>query len=95
MKLQMSDSAAQWYVDELELQENDHVRFFVRYGGIGGHQPGFSLGVANEKPENPAAETNMDGVLFFIENEDLWYFDGADLFVQLEKEQEEPEFLYK
>ncbi|SDL70849.1 HesB/YadR/YfhF family protein [Sediminibacillus halophilus] len=93
MDLQISESATQWYIEELDLDKNEQVRFFVRYGGVGGHQPGFSLGVTREDPENPTADSTVNGIHFFIEEDDSWYFDGADL--QVEMDSEEPKFLYK
>ncbi|WP_026570258.1 MULTISPECIES: HesB/YadR/YfhF family protein [Sediminibacillus] len=95
MDLQISETAAQWYAEELDLEENEYVRFFVRYGGMGGHQPGFSLGVTREEPENPTVDSKVNGIHFFVEEDDSWYFDGADLEVEIEQEAEEPQFNYK
>ncbi|SDJ70197.1 HesB/YadR/YfhF family protein [Sediminibacillus albus] len=94
MNLQISEEAAEWYKNELELEETDEVRFFVRYGGIGGHQPGFSLGIAAEAPSEPVTESEVHGILFFVEQQDSWYFDGADLHIEYNGETEEPSFEY-
>ena len=33
MKINISNEAAAWYIDELDLTPGTSLRFFVRYGG--------------------------------------------------------------
>ncbi|RDU35848.1 hypothetical protein DRW41_17100 [Neobacillus piezotolerans] len=94
MKLQVSSKAAQWYKDEFEASEGTYIRFFVRYGGFSQLQKGFSLGVISEEPMDAAATTESSGLIFFIEEKDLWYFDGKDVEVDLDEQRQEPVFLY-
>lgn len=94
MELTLQKEAAQWYKDELELDEDQSVRFFVRYGGVDGLKPGFSLGVRPDKPAEPIAEANEEGVHFFIESDDAWYFDEHDVKVEYDPTKEEPDFEY-
>lgn len=93
MKLTMNENAAKWYIDELNLNQGDYVRFFVRYGGTG-IVSGFSLGVSNEAPVNPGIQTELNGVTFYVEEKDLWYFDEYDLNVKYNEKYSEPEFDY-
>ncbi|WP_419883991.1 HesB/YadR/YfhF family protein [Peribacillus sp. B-H-3] len=95
MKIFINDEAAAWYKDELALKEGDALRFFARYGGYSPIQSGFSLGVNNTDPENPAAQTEKMGISFFVEETDSWYFDGNDLHIEFNRKYNEPEFLYK
>lgn len=95
MKLQVTKTAAQWYKDELLLEEGENLHFYVRYGGIGGHQPGFSLAISPEEKKEPLAETTVEGITFFIENDDDWYFDGSDLTVEFDEDRQEPSFQYQ
>ncbi len=92
MRLFISEQAAAWYKKEMALSEGDHVRFYVRYGGFSTIQPGFSLGVSKDTPENPGAETVVDGIHFYIEKEDLWYFNNQDFYIELNPQLEEPDF---
>ncbi|EIJ77989.1 hypothetical protein PB1_10484 [Bacillus methanolicus PB1] len=94
MKIQISDKAAAWYKDEMLLKEGDFVRFFARYGGCSTVQQGFSLGVSNEEPNDIGAETKKEGITFYIEEKDLWYFDENDLLVDFNYKLGEPEFHY-
>lgn len=92
MKIHISNEAADWYKDELYLKQGDFVRFFARYGGISTVQQGFSLGLSTEKPEDIGAQQVIDGVTFFIEDKDIWYFDDKDLYIDFNAEDAEPEF---
>lgn len=95
MNIHITDEATQWYEQELDIQSGDAVRFFVRYGGIDGRIAGFSLGLSVESPDNIYASVSKNGITFFIEETDAWYFDQVDLNVQFDKNLEEPQFIYE
>ncbi len=95
MKLSIEEEAAIWYRDEINLKQGDYVRFFVRYGGSGGVQPGFSLGVSHDTPDEVGSFTESSGITFYVEQKDLWYFDGHDLLVKYNEKYREPEFQYE
>jgi len=95
MKIEVTEEAADWYKEELYLRDNDTIRFFVRYGGVGGQIPGFSLGVSEEQPILPHTITTVQNITFFIEETDAWYFENNDLHIHFDKEKGEPLFVYK
>jgi len=92
MNFTISNEAAIWYKEEFNLQNGDSLRFFVRYGGCGTVQKGFSLGVVKEVPVDVGTMTTKNGITFFIEEKDLWYFDGKDLSIELDPQLKEPSF---
>ncbi|AOC91248.1 uncharacterized protein BARD7_01778 [Bacillus amyloliquefaciens] len=94
MNMKVNKDALDWYKEELELETGDQVRFFVRYGGCSNVQKGFSLGVAKDQPMNAGISTEVEGITFFIEESDLWYFDNHDLSVTYSDQSEEPVFNY-
>lgn len=94
MKIQVSDQAAQWYEKEMDLSKGDFVRFFARYGGCSTVQKGFSLGISNEEPLITGASIEKDGITYYIEEKDLWYFDQHDLNVDFDESAEEPVYKY-
>jgi uncharacterized protein YneR len=94
MNIHIEDQAAQWYQEEMLLNKGDFVRFFARYGGCSTVQQGFSLGVSNEQPHDAGVQTEKNGITYFIEEKDLWYFDNHDLFVTFNEKAQEPEFKY-
>ena len=92
MKIIISDKAAEWYKEEMFLQPGDYVRFFARYGGCSTVQQGFSLGISNEKPVNIGVSEEKDGISYYIEEKDLWYFDNLDLYADFNEVANEPEY---
>ncbi|MDG5789168.1 HesB/YadR/YfhF family protein [Evansella sp. AB-P1] len=94
MNIEITDQAFEWFKEELELSNDDNVQFFVRYGGCGDFQTGFSLGVTVKKPDDPAVKIKKNGVHFYIERKDEWYFDNKDLKVAYDPQINEIKYLH-
>lgn len=95
MRIDITEEAAEWYEKELDLQLPAYIRFFPRYGGVGGLIPGFSLGINNNSPEEIHTSIEMNRITFFIEAKDEWYFGDKNLKITLNEEMNEPEFAYE
>ncbi|MEC1626625.1 HesB/YadR/YfhF family protein [Bacillus mojavensis] len=95
MNMTVNEDALNWYKEELDLQNGDQVRFFVRYGGCSNVQKGFSLGVTKDAPQEAGVTAEVGGITFFIEESDLWYFDNHDLLVSYSQSADEPVFEYQ
>lgn len=95
MNITVTEEAAQWYQEELDINEESNLRFYVRYGGVGGLQPAFSLAIKLEEPSEPIAETKVGNIRFFVETDDEWYFDNHSLKVEYDSKWKEPSFEYK
>lgn len=93
LNLQITKEAAKWYKKEFEIDHRSQLRFYVRYG-FGGVIPGFSLGVSYDTPKDVHSSCHAEGITFFIESKDAWYFDGKDLKIELDEQSQEPEFIY-
>ncbi|XEC92918.1 HesB/YadR/YfhF family protein [Paenibacillus tarimensis] len=89
MRLVVEDNAARWYKREMSLEEGDQVRIFVRLGGCGSVQPGFSLGLTKDTPRKPALQHAAEGILFYMEEDNLWYLDGRELYIVLDEDQDD------
>ncbi|UJL48028.1 hypothetical protein KFZ58_09330 [Virgibacillus sp. NKC19-16] len=94
MKLQISKEVAKWYKKELDIKDSSQLRFYVRYGGIGGNVPGFSLGITKDEPEDVHTSEEVENIIFFIEKKDAWYFEEKDLKINLNRKIMEPKFNY-
>lgn len=94
MKMTISEDAAQWYKDELDLSADDSIRFYVRYGGDG-IVPGFSLGIKEAEPVSTLAKVTNNEICFYVETADAWYFDDLDLHIQMQDCSDGPVFQYK
>lgn len=95
MKIIVSDDVAKWYQQELDIREATYIRFHVRYGGMGGNIPGFSLGINMDDPVQIHASTKVNNITFYIEESDAWYFENKDLVIKLDKKNNEPQFTYQ
>ena len=90
MNIILTTSAINWFKEELNIQEGEFVRFFVRYGGCSTVQQGFSLGITKaNKPLSIGTSIVVDDVTFYVEEEELWYFNDHDLHVDYNKEKGE------
>lgn len=95
MEIIISEEAAKWYKEELDLEDQASIRFFVRYGGVGGRIPGFSLGISVGPPRQIHTATTVNNLQFYIEEEDAWYFENQNLLITLDEQFEEPQFTYQ
>lgn len=71
--LQITERAAGMYREDMELSGEDEVRLFVRGA------EGFFLGVEKDASDLDDWKTVVNGVRFFIKEDDLWLFDGMTL----------------
>lgn len=74
MHVTISKEAAILYKKEMALQDGDSLRLYVRIGGVG--SGGFSVGVMKDKPNQSSYIVEQEGIIFFIEEDDFWYFNG-------------------
>ncbi|MBB6446400.1 HesB/YadR/YfhF family protein [Bacillus benzoevorans] len=94
MKIVISERASQWFKEEMELKQGDYVRFYIQFYGSSPVQETFSLGFTKDEPIDMAASTLAEGIIFFVEESDLWYFAGHDLHVDYHEKKDEIEYQY-
>ncbi|GAA0324786.1 HesB/YadR/YfhF family protein [Bacillus carboniphilus] len=83
MKLSITNEAAQWYKEEMNLRDGDSLQFFVQLYGQSVH-PNYSLGIArNEKPLNISYHSIVEGINFYIGEEDKWFFEDYHVSVTI------------
>lgn len=73
MIFEISQSAANFYKEEFVLSNNEAIRLFVRGA------EGFFLGVEKEEIDKESHIIEMNGIRFFITENDLWHFEGKKL----------------
>ncbi|WP_029192425.1 HesB/YadR/YfhF family protein [Paenibacillus harenae] len=89
MRLIVEQPAARWYKTEMELKDGDFIRIYVRLGGCGSVHPGLSLGVTKDTPRSPALSETIDGITYYIEEDNLWYLDNQSLRISFDEQYEE------
>ncbi|RSL33297.1 hypothetical protein D7Z54_11785 [Salibacterium salarium] len=77
MELTIKPGAALLYKEEMDLEDGEYLRLFVRIGGVG--SGGYSIGVSIEKPEAEAYVLQEKGIYFFVNPQDQWYLNGMTI----------------
>nr|WP_289037709.1 hypothetical protein [uncultured Allobacillus sp.] len=83
MQIFITDEAVDWFIEEMDLEAGDQVRFFPKYGGDSVFQQGFSVGMGLETAPTPEATIEKKKIIFQVDEKDAWFFDGHDLEVIL------------
>ncbi|OKL36794.1 HesB/YadR/YfhF family protein [Domibacillus mangrovi] len=94
MKIELNNLAKKWFEEEMYAVKGDFIRFYVRYGGSSPLHDGFSLGISKEEPIEAAVTAIYNDVTYFVEDKDLWYFDGHHLVVDFDEQLDEPIYNY-
>ncbi|MFD2638905.1 HesB/YadR/YfhF family protein [Piscibacillus salipiscarius] len=81
MNIHVSDEAVDWFVNEMDLNEGDVIRFFPKYGGTSDFQDGFSVGIEPGRADVAGVETEKNNILFQVDEKDEWFFKDQDLYV--------------
>ncbi|MBO7742567.1 HesB/YadR/YfhF family protein [Paenibacillus sp. MWE-103] len=89
MKLSVEQSAARWYIREMDLSDGDHLRIFVRLGGSGSVQPGYSLGVMKDIPRDPGIKDVVEGITFYMESDNLWFLEERELIIRFMEQEDD------
>ncbi|MBP3963260.1 MULTISPECIES: HesB/YadR/YfhF family protein [Paenibacillus] len=89
MRIMVEQSAARWYIREMELSDGDQLRIFVRLGGSGSVQPGYSLGIMKDEPREPGLHQVVEGITFFMEADNLWYLEDRELQIRFNEQEDD------
>lgn len=95
MKITLTDAALEWFKHEMEVEKGDTIRFYARYGGSSPFHEGFSLGMTREEPIEIGVQTVVDGITYYIDEKDLWFFNEHSLQVDVDSTIDELQYEYK
>ena len=96
IKINISEDALKWFKDEVELGEGSKVRFFSQIYGTSKIRENFSLAFTIDPDDEEAASSvTVEGITFYVNESDLWFFDGHDLFVLYDEKLNEVTYDYK
>lgn len=84
MSLSVTQSAANWFIEEMDVTSGDHVQFFVKlYGGIPTPLPDYYLGVQVGKDSRVGIKAELNGIIFYLKSEDSWFLENQKLTVDV------------
>lgn len=94
MKITVTDKALNWFKNELTIPEGMGIHFYGKvYGATNVHE-GFSVGMSVDSPVAPRYSEKIDGILFFTEENDAWFFANYNLLVDYDEKLEEPSYTF-
>lgn len=92
MKLTITPRAQQWFKEEVGVTSDSGIRFYGKiYGKTDVHE-GFSIAMSVEEPDQPLVKEEIEGITYFIEETDDWFFKGYDLLVDYDEDKDEPKY---
>ena len=95
MEIIISQNALEWFKESMGLKSGDKVKFFSKIYGSSPVQKNFALGFTQDNdPVDMAVYTEKDGIDFYVETSDVWFFDGHNLHVDYDPNDDELTFDY-
>lgn len=88
MFISVDDRAFTWFTDEFAISKPFSVRLFPQYGGFGQKHKGYSLAFSAEAPANAEYSIEMNGITFFFEKNDAWFFNEIETCLTINDEDE-------
>lgn len=95
MKLTVTPQAQEWFKKEVGPTKETGIRFYGKIYGKTEVHDGFSIAMSVESPEQPMIVEQIDGVTYFIEETDDWFFKGYDLVVDYDQKMDEPTYKFE
>ncbi|WP_461214736.1 HesB/YadR/YfhF family protein [Lacticaseibacillus sp. GG6-2] len=95
MAISVDDEASAWFRRELDLPQGAGIRFFGKVYGQTNVHDGFSVGMSRDDAiEAPVTKTVKDGVTYYVDSNDAWFFDNLDLDVGYDAAKDEPTYTF-
>lgn len=94
MKITVTERAAKWFSEEVGVESGEQVRFYAQFYGTSKVQEVYSLGFSRETPIDAVMSTEVDGIQFFVENGDEWFFNEHDVLVEYNPDEDMLEYEY-
>ena len=94
MQLTIDKKAQAWFEEEMGVSKERGVRFLGKVYGCSPIHEGFSLAVEVDAPSNPYVSVEENGITYFVETGDEWFFRGHNLEVSFDEKLKEPSYNY-
>lgn len=88
MFISIDESAFSWFTKEFELSKPFSIRMYPQYAGFGEKHKGYSLGLSCEAPSNAGFSKEINGITFYVEGNDVWFFNDAETYLSLNQADE-------
>lgn len=78
----IDDKAFKWFEAEFQTAKPFSIRLYPQYAGFGEKNKGYSLAFALEVPTNCCEKQERDGITFYVESNDKWFFEQTDIEIK-------------
>lgn len=96
MNIYISDKALQWFKDEVDLAPGQAVKFYAKIYGSSKIQESHSLAFTIDPDHEKAiAKVEADGIIFYVNEMDEWFFKDYDLYIEYDEKLQEVAYDYK
>lgn len=82
MTIKIDQEAFKWFEREFETPKPFHIRLYPQYAGFGDKNKGYSLAFSLETPAIAAEQQIIDGITFYVESNDTWFFNETDVEIK-------------
>lgn len=95
MNIVIKDEALQWFKKEISIPEGMGIKFYAKIYGSTNVHDNFTLGMSVATPSASPYFTYEDqGILFFVEENDDWFFSDYVLEVGYNAKLDEPSYTF-
>jgi len=95
MFISIDEKAALWFTKEFEMNKPISIRMFPQYAGFGEKNKGYSLAFSTEAPANLEYTQELNGITFFVEGNDIWFFKDTETYLSFNDELEEIQISFR
>ncbi|WP_210366078.1 hypothetical protein [Bacillus sp. REN3] len=89
MTISIDQKAYKWFENEFDTPKPFFIRLFPQYAGFGDKNKGYSLAFSLETPAVAAEQQEIDGITFYVESNDTWFFNETDVEIKYNDTSEE------
>lgn len=80
--ISIDDKAFKWFEKEFQSAKPFSIRLYPQYAGLGEKNKGFSLAFSLEDPAICCEQQEREGITFYVESNDKWFFDETDIEIK-------------
>ncbi|MDP4083986.1 MAG: hypothetical protein Q8934_05140 [Bacillota bacterium] len=88
MFISIDEKAFSWFTKEFDMNKPFSIRLFPQYAGFGEKHKGYSLAFSAETPNNAGFTKQFDGITFYVEENDTWFFNDTETYLTVDPKDE-------
>lgn len=85
MLISIDEKAASWFKKEFDFNRPFSIRMYPQYAGFGQKNKGYSLAFSAETPSNAGFTTLLNGITFYVEGNDIWFFESTETYLSVDE----------